>query len=155
TGIAHVSGVTQIKVYAKDGQYDLQSRVFKAMAREGISVDFINISLTGVVYTVMEEMTERAVATLNDMGYEPEIIENCAKVSAVGAGMSGVPGVTAKIVESLAIENIDILQSADSHTTIWVLVRQQDLSAAVNALHETFRLHLEPGQEIEQMMDQL
>ena len=155
TGIAHVSGVTQIKVYAKEGQYDLQSRVFKAMAREGISVDFINISLTGVVYTVMEEMTERAVATLNEMGYEPEIIENCAKVSAVGAGMSGVPGVTAKIVESLANENIDILQSADSHTTIWVLVRQQDLSAAVNALHETFSLHLEPGQEIEQMMDQL
>lgn len=155
TGIAHVSGVTQIKVFAKEGQYDLQSRVFKAMAREGISVDFINISLTGVVYTVMEEMTERAVLTLNEMGYDPEIIQDCAKVSAVGAGMSGVPGVTAKIVESLAQENIDILQSADSHTTIWVLVRQHDLSAAVNALHDVFHLHLAPGQELEEMKDQL
>ncbi|WP_270181885.1 aspartate kinase [Alkalihalobacillus sp. CinArs1] len=155
TGIAHVNGVSQIKVFAKEGQYDLQSKVFKAMAIEGISVDFINISPTGVVYTVMEEMTEKAVKTLNDMGYDPVVIENCAKVSAVGAGMSGVPGVTSKIVEALAGQNIDILQSADSHTTIWVLVKQNDLSAAVNALHETFYLHLEPGtEEVEQMMDQ-
>ncbi|MCA0988095.1 aspartate kinase [Guptibacillus algicola] len=155
TGIAHVNGVSQIKVFAKEGQYDLQSKVFKAMALEGISVDFINISPTGVVYTVMEEMTEKAVETLNEMGYDPVIIKNCAKVSAVGAGMSGVPGVTSKIVEALAGQNIDILQSADSHTTIWVLVKQSDLSAAVNALHETFYLHLEPGtEEVEPIMDQ-
>ena len=30
--------------------------------------------------------------------YEPELQKDCAKVSAVGAGMTGVPGVTAKIV---------------------------------------------------------
>ena len=33
------------------------------------------------------------------------------------------------------------MQSADSHTTIWVLVKQQDLNKAVNALHETFQLN--------------
>ncbi|TLS37383.1 aspartate kinase [Pseudalkalibacillus caeni] len=150
TGIAHVSNVTQIKVFAKKGQYDLQAKVFKAMANNHISVDFINISPTGVVYTVMDEMTDRAYKTLTEMGYEPEIIRNCAKVSAVGAGMSGVPGVTAKIVDALATQNINILQSADSHTTIWVLVKQEDLVGAVNALHETFNLHLESEMEEKQ-----
>lgn len=35
TGIAHVSNVTQIKVTAKEGQYSVQTEVFKAMAMEG------------------------------------------------------------------------------------------------------------------------
>ncbi|MBC8931427.1 ACT domain-containing protein, partial [Escherichia coli] len=35
-----------------------------------------------------------------------------------------------------------ILQSADSHTTIWVLVREKDLISAVNALHDVFCLEI-------------
>jgi aspartate kinase len=140
TGIAYVSNVTQIKVLAKDGDYNLQAQVFKAMANEGISVDFININLMGVVYTVMDENTNRAIELLQGMGYDPIVTRNCAKVSAIGAGMTGVPGVTAKIVWSLAEENISILQSADSHTTIWVLVKEEDKARAVNALHKIFNL---------------
>ncbi|WNB90348.1 aspartate kinase [Bacillus sp. NEB1478] len=143
TGIAHVSNITQIKVYANDGQYDLQTKVFKAMAQEQISVDFINISPKGVVYTIMEDKTDLALAKLKALGYEPEVTRNCAKVSAVGAGIAGTPGVTAAIVESLSSRNIQILQSADSHTTIWVLVKKDDLIESVNALHTTFRLNEE------------
>ncbi|MGO4887725.1 aspartate kinase [Anaerobacillus sp. MEB173] len=143
TGIAHVSDVTQIKVLAKEGQYDLQAKVFKAMANANISVDFININPLGVVYTVMDEMTDLAESVLTEMGYEPQITRHCAKVSAVGAGMTGVPGVTAKIVAALSQENIQILQSADSHTTIWVLVRDEDMIKAVNALHRIFQLEQE------------
>lgn len=140
TGIAHVANVTQIKVTAKEGQYDLQEKVFKAMAQQRISVDFININPHAVVYTVMEEVADKAIAVLNDLGFEPEVNRHCAKVSAVGAGMTGVPGVTAKIVSALSQQNIQILQSADSHTTIWVLVKEEDMSKAVNALHRMFQL---------------
>ena len=52
----------------------------------------------------------------------------------------GVPGVTSKIVTALSEKGIRILQSADSHTTIWVLVKQEDLVKAVNALHDAFHL---------------
>lgn len=140
TGIAHSAGVTQIKVSEKEGLYDLQSKVFKAMAENGISVDFININPSAVVYTVAAEKTECAQAALEDLGYKPEIIRGCAKVSAVGAGIAGIPGVASKIVAALAGREIQILQSADSHTTIWVLVKEDDLVEAVNALHEAFEL---------------
>ncbi|MCM3713249.1 aspartate kinase [Halalkalibacter oceani] len=140
TGIAHVANVTQIKVTAKEGQYDLQEKVFKAMAQQKISVDFININPHAVVYTVMEQVADKAIAVLNELGFEPEVNRHCAKVSAVGAGMTGVPGVTAKIVSALSQQNIQILQSADSHTTIWVLVKEEDMSKAVNALHHMFHL---------------
>ncbi|MEW4208257.1 aspartate kinase [Priestia megaterium] len=144
TGIAHVSNVTQIKVFSKEGHYDTQAEVFKAMAQEKISVDFINISPKGVVYTVTDEATEKAIDVLHALGYEPAVIRNCAKVSTVGAGIAGVPGVTSKIVTALSGEGIQILQSADSHTTIWVLVKEEDLKKAVNALHGAFDLSKAP-----------
>lgn len=140
TGIAHIPSVTQIKVQTKESAYRLQSEVFKAMAEAGISVDFINISPTGVVYTVPETLTEKAVEILETLGFHPQITEGCAKISAVGAGMSGVPGVASKIVQALTDSGVQILQSADSHTTIWVLVQQNDMITAVNALHEVFNL---------------
>jgi aspartate kinase len=140
TGIAHVSNVTQIKVFAKKDQYYLQAEVFKAMANEKISVDFINISPNGVIYTVTDEMTDRAIKVLNELGHEPFVERHCAKVSVVGAGIAGVPGVTSRIVTALSDQGIRILQSADSHTTIWVLVKQDDLVKSVNALHDAFQL---------------
>jgi aspartate kinase len=143
TGIAHVSNVTQIKVFAKKDQYYLQAEVFKAMANERISVDFINISPNGVIYTVTEEMTDRAIQVLNELGHDPVVERHCAKVSVVGAGIAGVPGVTSKIVTALSDHGIRILQSADSHTTIWVLVKQEDLVKSVNALHDAFQLEEE------------
>lgn len=143
TGIAHVSNVTQIKVFAKENQYNLQVEVFKAMANKQISVDFINISPNSVVYTVSDAVAEKAYNILTSIGYEPLLEKNCAKVSIVGAGITGVPGVASKIVTALSEIGIRILQSADSYTTIWVLVKQADLVKAVNALHDAFKLDLE------------
>jgi aspartate kinase len=110
------------------------------MAARQISVDFINISPRGVIYTINGHLTEEATSILKELGYEAEIQRNCAKVSAVGAGIAGVPGVTAKIVSALSEQGIKILQSADSHTTIWVLVQEEDMVLAVNALHKVFAL---------------
>ncbi|WP_077211575.1 aspartate kinase [Bacillus dakarensis] len=143
TGIAHLAPVTQVKVLAKKDQYNLQTEVFKSMANEKISVDFINISPNGVVYTVTDEMSDKAEEILQGLGYDPEIERECAKVSVVGAGIAGVPGITAKIVTALSEKGVRILQSADSHTTIWVLVKQTDLATAVNALHDVFELEKE------------
>ncbi|MBP1931549.1 aspartate kinase [Ammoniphilus resinae] len=141
TGIASISNVTQIKVTALEGQYDLQLKVFKSMAENGISVDFINVNPIGVAYTVRDEVAEKACRILRDMGYEPVHTPHCAKVSVIGAAMAGVPGVMAQVAEALNHEDIQILQCADSHTTIWVLVKEEDMVKAVRALHRKFNLH--------------
>ena len=138
TGIAHVPNIAQIKVFAKEGQYDLQLKVFHAMAENKISVDFINVNPIGVAFTVHEDDLDQAINILHEMSYEPQITRNCAKVSIIGAGMAGVPGVMAKIIKALTDEDIRILQSADSHTTIWVLVHGEDMKKAVSSLHRSF-----------------
>lgn len=141
TGITQVPDVTQIKVTTNDDDYDMHLKVFKSMAKNGISVDFINVNPNSVAYTVFDHVAERAQAILEEMHYRPTCLSGCAKVSAVGAGIAGVPGVMAKIIEALTQEEIPILQSADSHTTIWVLVHGEDMARAVRALHTKFELH--------------
>ena len=142
TGITQTSNVSQIKVYCRDGEsYQLQNDVFQSMEMNDISVDFININPDHIVYTVFHSELAKTKNILDDLGYPYEAIEECAKVSLVGAGMAGVPGVMARIVECLTSQNIQILQSADSHTTIWVLVKQGDMVNAVRSLHAKFELN--------------
>jgi aspartate kinase len=141
TGIAHTMHISQIQVFAEEGQYDLHLRVFKNMAEHGISVDFINVNPSGVVYTVAGSEAERAAELLRELGYSPKCLHDCSKVSVIGGGMNGVPGIMAHIVEALTEQEIQILQCADSNATIWVLVHQQDMVGAVKALHYKFNLH--------------
>ena len=54
--------------------------------------------------------------------------------------MKGIPGVMAKIYKALNDENINMLQTADSHMTIWCLVKDQELNKAINILHKAFKL---------------
>ncbi|WP_261306071.1 aspartate kinase [Paenibacillus andongensis] len=141
TGIAQFTNITQIHVAAVEGQFDLQLRVFKTMALHQISVDFINVNPSGVVYTVFDHEAERALKLLRSQGYDPKAVSGCAKVSVIGGGMNGVPGIMAHIVEALTVEDIRILQSADSNTTIWVLVHGVDMIKSVRALHHKFNLY--------------
>jgi len=141
TGITYIPDITQIKIIT-DGLADItnfQRRVFKAMALSGISVDFINVQPEIILYTVKNTAASKAVQVLDNMGISPHVLPDCAKIAAVGAAMTGVPGVMAKIVEALASEQITILQSADSYTTIWVLVKKEDMEKGIRALHRAFR----------------
>ncbi|EAE3609981.1 aspartate kinase [Listeria monocytogenes] len=140
TGVAHVTNLTQISV--QTDTVKAQQLAFKILADAGISLDFINISTNSVIFTVPEEKSHVVKQLLEDETLETSVRQACAKVSIVGAGITGVPGVTAKIVGALSEKNIPILQSADSHTTIWVLVREEDLISAVNALHDVFCLEI-------------
>ncbi|GAA0461670.1 aspartate kinase [Alkalibacillus silvisoli] len=138
TGIAHVSGITQIKVVTSEESIRLHNDVLTKLASEHISVDFFNISTDGITFTVPTDKLKLTTSIIESLNYQYDIVEKCAKVSTVGAGIQGVPGVASKVVSALSKYNIQILQSADSHTTIWVLVKEQDLENAVNALHQEF-----------------
>ncbi|MCZ2490751.1 aspartate kinase [Dellaglioa carnosa] len=135
TGIAHVTGLTQFTI--KTNNHTAKD-VFNLMADNHLSVDFINISPGKVIFNLLSDDVDKAKRLLLEAKIDVSILANCAKVSIVGAGMTGTPGVTSKIVTALAENDINILQTTDSYTTIWILVQQDDLKTAVNALHEVF-----------------
>ncbi|MXQ54944.1 aspartate kinase [Shimazuella alba] len=141
TGITQMPNVTQIRIPTNSDHLDLHLDVFRKMASQGISVDFISVTPSSIAYTVSDPLGDLAKSLLVEMGLEPELYPGCAKVSVVGAGIAGVPGVMAKILEALTEEDVKVLQSADSHTTIWVLVSGENMVKAVRALHRKFELH--------------
>jgi len=141
TGITSSSNISQIKVQIKQDKFNTQMQVFGLMAINGISVDFINVSPTLISFTISTENIDRAINILNNNGYDIELTKKCAKISLIGAGMAGVPGIMANIIEVLTNEKIEILQTADSHTTIWVLVTEENVEKAIKALHSKFNLN--------------
>lgn len=142
TGITQIPNITQLKILTEKvkDKIDIEAKVFKALALANISIDFINVHPDALIFTVKDDNVNKAVEILKNMDIYPEVYPDCAKISAVGAGMAGIPGVMAQIVEALTIEKIKILQSADSHTTIWCLVARKDMETAVRALHKKFKL---------------
>ncbi|ADY56523.1 aspartate kinase [Syntrophobotulus glycolicus DSM 8271] len=142
TGIAHTPNLTQIRVNIADQENKTQTakKIFKGMALADINVDFISVQSESILYTVRDEVANKAVSILKNLGFEPECLASCAKIALVGGGIADVPGVMASVVEALSEQGIAILQSADSHTTIWVLVRKEHMAAAVQALHRKLQL---------------
>jgi aspartate kinase len=142
TAVTHVPALTQVAVKDPSGTLspETELRVFDAMAGAGISVDLINVSPDCVRYTIPERSGDRALAVLAPLGVEVKLRSPCAKVSVVGLGMRGVPGVMATVTRALAQEGISILQSADSHATISCLVEAKDMEKAIVALHREFGL---------------
>lgn len=117
-----------------------QSRVYRAMADAGVSLDMFTPVGETLVFTVPEPALGAATEVLSGLGLTHQVQARLAKVTLIGAGMHGVPGVMARAAEVLADAGVTVLQTADSHATISVLVHAEDAGVAVRALHDGFEL---------------
>ncbi|WPP09656.1 aspartate kinase [Pediococcus inopinatus] len=135
TGIAHQTDLTQFSVSTDKVS---SAEIFQLLATHQLSIDFINISNHQVVFNLVNGDAPLAENVFKKSEITYQVVSDCAKVAVVGAGISGTPGITARIVTTLAANHIHILQSTDSYTTIWILVKQTDLKTALNVLHDEF-----------------
>ncbi|NPV71294.1 MAG: aspartate kinase [Firmicutes bacterium] len=143
TAIAHLCPVAQFKVPATTGEDGAGAggrRLFRALAEAGISVDMITVTPEMNCFIVPEAVAERASAVVSSIGLEPGLKRGCGKVSVVGHGMTGRPGVMADVSDALAGAGIPILQTCDSNTTISCLIPAAGIAAAMRSLHEKFSL---------------
>ena len=132
-----------VELQAPEGTSDhmaAQTRVYGAMADAGVSLDMFTPFESHLVFTVAAHALPAALAVLDTLGLDCEVRKDLAKVTLIGAGMHGVPGVMARSAEYLADAGVVVLQTADSHTTISVLVDASDATGAVDALHWGFEL---------------
>jgi len=145
TAVSHATGVARIRVAlaapeATPAHTLAQSRVYRAMADADVSLDMFTPVGDALVFLVAEDAVEIASEVLESLGFAFSVTRGLAKVTLVGAGMHGVPGVVARMVGVLAESGVNVLQTADSHTTISVLVPAEDAEDAVRALHAGFDL---------------
>ena len=138
--LAHLPDVVQLKIRRRDGDLAKPLAALQTLAQHAISIDLINLLPELLAFTVKEDAVERARNLLSTLGFPVDVSRPCAKVSIIGAGMRGRPGVMASVVQALHGAGVDILQTADSHTTISCLVPREEMERALRALHNEFGL---------------
>jgi aspartate kinase len=146
TAVTTVTGITRLRVrlpYVKDdarAHMEAQTKVYRLMAEANISIDMFTPMNDRLVFSIAESFTDEAMAVLVGAGFEAATRTGLGKVTLVGSGMHGVPGVMARVAECLLEAGIDVLQVADSHATISLLIDGGDLIAAARELHRAFGL---------------
>lgn len=140
TAVTHVDGIVRITVALPEARNAAVTRVFRQMADAGVSLDMFTPLGDSLAMSFGDGQLERAMSVLDQLGMARSVERDLAKVTLVGAGMHGVPGVMARVAEALSKADVEMLQVADSHYTISVLVHQISSRTAIAALHEAFGL---------------
>ncbi|MBW4506323.1 MAG: aspartate kinase [Scytonematopsis contorta HA4267-MV1] len=133
------------------------ARLFGEIARQEVDVDLIIQSIhegnsNDIAFTVMTPILKKAEAVAAAISpalrshpgksEEAEVLieQNIAKVSIVGAGMIGRPGVAAKMFITLANAGVNIQMISTSEVKVSCVINSIDCDKAVKALRIAFEL---------------
>jgi aspartate kinase len=144
TGITALRNIAFFRVIQglsdEGGRAMLDRELFNRLAAKNISIDMINVNDAGVFFVCDDENVERVRAELHNLNLALRVRTHCAKLSIVGAGMRGTPGVMAGVVRAVTAAEVEIIHSTDSNITISVLVPDDMAGKAEQALHDYFAL---------------
>ncbi|MBD2514874.1 aspartate kinase [Nostoc sp. FACHB-973] len=133
----------------------MAAKLFGLLAQHNISVDMIiqsqrcrvidGVARRDIAFTVSQIDGENAKELLTqvaaELGWGEVVLDSAiAKVSIVGTGMVGQPGVAAKMFEALAQQQINIQMIATSEIKISCVVAQDQGVKALQAIHNAFDL---------------
>ena len=133
----------------------MAAQLFGLLADENISVDMIiqsqrcrvidGIPTRDIAFTVSQADAQAAKIALEQasdlLGWGEILLDpDIAKVSIVGAGMAGQPGVAARMFEALAQHEINIQMITTSEIKISCVVAQEQGVLALQAIHQAFGL---------------
>jgi aspartate kinase len=141
TGVTSFSNITFFRIAPeREKQYASNLHAFRMIAEARISVHFIDIRPHEITFVVESHWTEAVADLLESNCYKFETDEDFAKVSVIGVGMTGQPGMMATIIDALSQQDIPIYQSTDAQTSISCLVRKEHEQKALRLLHDAFGL---------------
>lgn len=137
TGIAH--NFRRTGLVMEVGERSRQVEILREFAQAGINLDLINVTPQRL-YAILgtDQFQSKGEALLKSQGIPFEVTGQCAKLCVVGAGMRGTPGVMAQVLGCLHEAGVEVIHSTDSNITISFLVREEQVSQAVAALHAQF-----------------
>ena len=146
SAVTHDAQTVIIKMFPLPRNLDFITSLFNQLADKGISVDVISQSqhqdgqrLAFSIHTEDLEDTKKIIFKLIDKK-QVIIIEDVAKLSIVGVGMAGHPGVAARFFKVLNKLNLELHLITTSEIKVSAIIDRKALSLAAKALHEEFKL---------------
>ncbi len=145
TGVTASGRVTWVRIIRGDiesprRRMETELEMFRRLAEAQISIDQVTINQAGVAFVVAGERGADIRQLLADLNLAVRIREGCSKLSVVGTGMRGVPGVVRDVVDALSQADVEIIHCTDSYVTISILVPEPEATRAEAAVHEYFGL---------------
>ncbi|GAA3379767.1 MULTISPECIES: aspartate kinase [Streptomyces] len=152
SGVAHDVSEAKITVVGVPDKPGEAAAIFRAIADAEINIDMIvqNVSaastgLTDISFTLPKAEGHKAIDALEkakaQIGFDSlRYDDQIGKISLVGAGMKTNPGVTASFFQALSDAGVNIELISTSEIRISVVTRQDDVNAAVIAVHTAFGL---------------
>ena len=149
-GVAHDMKVAKISVIGVPNNPGIAHTLFQSLADANISVDMIvqsirNIdrNINDIVFTIdlndLAEAKKIIGATSEKISAASVLVEeDMAKVSIVGAGMLGSPGIAARMFGALARADVNIDIISTSEISVSCLVKGSQVTEAVNSIHDEF-----------------
>lgn len=149
-GVAQDAHIAKIAVLGVPNVPGVAYTVFHALADNHVSVDMIVQSIrsadtdkTDIIFTIDNndlDEAKKVLEALKEEGTIPGVIYNDdkAKVSIVGAGMLGAPGIAARMFGALGRTGVNIDIISTSEISISCLIPRADLTKAVQAIHTEF-----------------
>ena len=141
SGITHLNNRIQVRVRLSDNKGKGSYRnLLELLAKNHISLDLINIFPEHQMFTIDATEKDKLSEIMSKAEIKYTTIEDCSTIAIVGAGMNGVPGVMARIINTLTSNEIEVLQTTDSNMTIWCLIDSKKVPEAIRLLHSEFGL---------------
>lgn len=149
-GVAHDQKVAKIAVLGVENVPGIAHKLFSALADANIDVDMIvqsirnlNKNITDMVFTISLDDLANAKKVVDKVAEKINastvlVEEDVAKVSIVGAGMLGSPGIAARMFGALARAGINIDIISTSEISVSCLIKGSQLVEAVNSIHDEF-----------------
>lgn len=149
-GVAQDAHAARIAVLGLRNIPGVAYKIFSVLAENNITVDMIvqsvrnsNDDKTDIILTIDDadlSDAKRVLDAMRDEGKVEEVIydDDTAKVSVVGAGMLGRPGVAARMFGALGRAGVNIDIVSTSEISISCLILRKDLDKAVQAIHDEF-----------------
>lgn len=149
-GVAFESDIIRLTVGYDAFSNASLADIFTVLAENRINVDIIVQAIIDglkptVSFSILKEEFAEALRVLEDsklsLGFSFADFEiGLAKVSIIGSGMASNPGVAARMFDRLRRENIPVKMVSTSEIKVSVVVPQDDMIQAANALHDEFNL---------------
>ena len=149
-GVAEDKNVAKITVLGIPNKPGYAYKLFETLANANVVVDMIvqsvrvaNEGVTDITFTISRDELASAKDVLEQikgmMPVEDILIDDkMAKVSVVGAGMAGHPGIASGMFGVLGKNNINIEIISTSEISITCLISEDQVDTAVRAIHSYF-----------------
>jgi len=153
SGISSIDSEAKLTIRGVPDVPGVAAKILSPISEAGIEVDVIvqNISAdnnTDFTFTVdksdakkAEDILQKTSQTLG--GGSIEVDDEIAKISIVGRGMRAHAGVASKMFQTLAKNEINISMITTSEIKISVVIKKDEMTKAVKALHNAFDLDKE------------